>query len=727
MNPFKLLQSAFFALCVACASEAMGQQRMPTAGSPHVLNIVLIDASGSMSAGRLATAVAEIKQLARGAPPSGDLRWVVIVFRETAEPAREFQNGFDEFAACLDSIQAGGGTAIASGMQAACAEARRHYGVPHLVVVLYSDGEDGDQQAVQRQEVELGKLFDERSDKGLGQTVICRRWGRANAQLVAWLAQRKDVRTIDAGEARLVGVAVEPAIELQNAQWSMTERGVIELRASARASLARQGVKGLTPLRFKCLTPGVAGDTSIDVSIDPPAVRDFTLKVKPTSLTPLPKTIELEFEIDSPASAASGQELIVPTLSRNRIAASINVPPLVLQGLVAHKLTKTGPAQWIDPLMWRARAFLELTLDVREDPRLPSAGAVTFSIEPQSGCSLAEGDRTLKTTGAGVYQARFAVDFEADHRDGKGCGTGVGIAITATQLPPGILIEPERAEKSITIEPPPGITTRLAARCIGVGPARWVRLIDSVAAFEADVEITVDGPLGGNTRLLIVSPPQIRAIQCTPAVVHTGRQVVKLRLDTTLPAAPTASELKFQLKPPLPQGAVAMVAPNPFAVQVSGPPIVLASFLQNGKAVEQVEAHLTSQSPLATLAVRPMVWGVTPQATDGLTFQIIGAGPIAISPRRLKALEDGLLEISIPESTFSTPSSWIDLFYDRTFEARIRLTVPTKNLIPVRSVEQKLVVSREAPFKRILFGAGVGLFSMVVMSKLARAVWNRNS
>ncbi len=60
-----------------------------------------------------------------------------------------------------------------------------------MAIYLFTDGEDPNVKPREIQEARLDQLFQRRSEQGLGQTVICRRWGTANADLVARLQRGK--------------------------------------------------------------------------------------------------------------------------------------------------------------------------------------------------------------------------------------------------------------------------------------------------------------------------------------------------------------------------------------------------------------------------------------------------------------------------------------------------------------------------------------------------------
>lgn len=147
---------------VLCAAAI--QKGEPAAAK--VVNLVVIDTSGSMKAGRLATAVQEISQLGQQMPPSADCVWLLIPFHEKAYSTRIFNTGTNQLSAYLKELHAGGGTSIASGLKEALDAVEQYASARQLLVSLYTDGEDSNPAAVAEQETRLGQLFARRSEQG---------------------------------------------------------------------------------------------------------------------------------------------------------------------------------------------------------------------------------------------------------------------------------------------------------------------------------------------------------------------------------------------------------------------------------------------------------------------------------------------------------------------------------------------------------------------------------
>src|SRR5439155_24766277 len=138
----------------------------PPAKSQDLLTIVVLDTSGSMEGERLNTAVTEIKQHAQALPPSADAPWLCLPFRDTVYSPRRFTNGLEELQTYLDGLKAGGGTSIASGLEAAL-QAIRDANPKRVNILLYTDGEDDDESGIGKQQERLEQLFDERAERGL--------------------------------------------------------------------------------------------------------------------------------------------------------------------------------------------------------------------------------------------------------------------------------------------------------------------------------------------------------------------------------------------------------------------------------------------------------------------------------------------------------------------------------------------------------------------------------
>jgi hypothetical protein len=684
---------------------------------PRVLNIVVLDTSGSMATDeRLTTAIAEIKQKARQLPPAAETPWVVIPFHSTAYDVRTFTKGAGELEAYLDKRTADGGTSIASGLKAAIEAVGKFKGATHAAVLLYTDGEDGNAAALQVQEERLAKLFDERSDRGLGQTLICRRWGTANARLVAFFEDKKNVHVIDAGQARLLSLVLQPQLECLGARWVQAAGGALELRLRASVGGPPEAAgHRLSPLHFCCTTPGADGSAAVDVALGQP--QEFSVRLK-VPRRPLPATVQVDFEVSAPTVEQAGDVLVLPTLARHRLSATAKVPPLVLKGLITARLSQRQPAEWSEPLAWKGRVPLTVELEVRSDPGLGGEDRIPFRLSAEGG-AVVEGEPRLTVAGPGRYTRELVLAVPFDHPGEKARPAVVAIGVEAESVPADLLLDPDKLRTQLEVAPPPRKATTVSASVTRVGPARWVSLVDGTAAFEATVGVRVDGPLGGNSQLVLVAPPGVRSLRISPDVIRSGEQVVNLALVAEMEPAPRSATLAFAIKPPPAQGAVEIRAAGPLTLRVAGPAPVRLAWAQGGPVRETLEGTLREDGRTGQLSVRPVLLGLTersaghglavlPRAAAGL--QLAGGSPVPLDrPATL-------------EMTFATEAAERPFFRDVVVEGWVWCQpVPDcPRLVPVR---QKVTLCREAPFKKVLFVGALVVFGFLVLYIPLRFFW----
>jgi hypothetical protein len=113
------------------------------------------------------------------------------------------------------------------------------------------------------------------------------------------------------------------------------------------------------------------------------------------------------------------------------------------------------------------------------------------------------------------------------------------VAVTAGEvLPPGVSFAPPEVRAVADVPAPPPVPVAITARATGVTPARWVDLTRGMAAFAADVEVRVDGPLPPEAKVLVRSPPGVRALAFRPATIRPGTQTVRFEVEANVPTSP---------------------------------------------------------------------------------------------------------------------------------------------------------------------------------------------
>jgi hypothetical protein len=345
---------------LVCAARADPAASQPPAKPYDLLTVVVLDTSGSMEGERLNTAVTEIKQYVRALPPSPEAPWLFLPFNEKVYESRSFSNGAAELETYISKVRAGGGTSIASGLEAAL-KAIRNSDTKRVNILLYTDGEDDDQTAIQAQQQRLGQLFDERAERGLGQAVICRRWEGANKQLIEHLAKKKSVQVIDAGEARLISLVLTPEVHCLDTRW-LPDRQTLEIRlqAAVRAPAEQNRQYQPPPLHFACTTPQAQGDVAFDVPIGDAGTRQATILLPFTPDAGRP-SVRLDFEVSTPAAKQLAQMFVFPSLAKDRLSVVADVPIVYV---TATTLATTTP-RWVN--LAEATAAFEASARIRVD------------------------------------------------------------------------------------------------------------------------------------------------------------------------------------------------------------------------------------------------------------------------------------------------------------------------------------------------------------------------
>jgi hypothetical protein len=150
--------------------------------------------------------------------------------------------------------------------------------------------------------------------------------------------------------------------------------------------------------------------------------------------------------------------------------------------------------------------------------------------------------------GSGIHIHQIEVETTMDR--------GTGQLPVAFQVQPVAgsdqVFDPSQFSFEDQVAPPALVTTTLRARTLSVSAARWVHLGSGLAAFTAQVEVQVNGPLIPNTVFVLLAPHPVRQVQIVPNTVHSGTQTLTMHLQAALRPAPSTTPLTFQVQPPAP-------------------------------------------------------------------------------------------------------------------------------------------------------------------------------
>jgi hypothetical protein len=694
------------------------------AGEPAVpspapfLRLAIVDTSGSMSGARLDVARNELLRLARQLPPSPSHPFVVIPFNSKVRDVQTFTD-LPPMETFLTGLAATGGTNIAAGLARATDQLSRYPDTPNVCILLYTDGQDGSRDQIAAQEAKLDALFADRQTRGLGQTVVfCKRWQGSGAQLVQRLADRGHARIIDAAELNLVPVTLIPHVAVEHVQWLDGGLSTLEvhLNASIRARGQDSAYRG-NPLLLECVTPEADGDVRVPITPGTPPTP-FTIRL-PVS----PKTaiaggrLEVHFKLAEPTPTHSPDTLLLPMLTLDRITVPVDIPVTKFRSLISASLEQTGLGKWADPLQLKPVFPLRLTLNVSTVDDSAWACPVPFRLTPQAGTQLLDGQDTVLLRGPGKYELTFSITAAPASIAPQ---TGlpefqVAFRVHPESVPLNVQFEPAQVDFDETFAAPPPVVTNITARISALSQPHWTDLRHAIATFDADLAVSVNGPISPGTKLAIRCPPPVRDVQITPAVLRQGSQTVRLRLLAVIPPAPARKELVFRILPPVQKGAVRLQADGPFSCTLAGPPAVQLA-LSDGNGVRQCfrTIHRDTTHP-ARLSVLPVLIGIDDQtAADGLGGSIRSSGTVAASTLTpLPLYSRANIHLTLP------PQTKRSFFRDTRIHGEISVLPYPESPALVGSTHS-IQATLEAPFKRLLCHLALATCSLLALFLIVR-------
>lgn len=674
-------------------------------GAVYVRAIVL-DTSGSMAGERFATAMREIGEFARQLPPSPEHPIVLVPFQEQVHHVGVFTDP-KKFAAMLAELQAGGGTSIAAGLERVITEIARYPNAGHVSVLLYTDGEDDDRAGISRQEEKLDRLFGSRSQRGLQQSVVfCKRWEKANGELLQQIRQRGRARIIDAGELRLVPVTLRPTVTAARAEWAGGKVGRMNVELQARIAVtgATESVS-LPAIRFTCRSAGVSGTTAVDVRAggDPQVMR-VQFDVGRDGFAS--GGCVLDFEVARPAESTNDRQLVLPIMPVERLQVRIPLPSFATQCTVKAALHADGAGSWDDPLIRKATYPVKLTLDTAAVPELPWRGPVVFDMKPGPGCHVASGGPIRVTqSGRTEIPLRVAVDAPASGP------CPLSLTLTPASLPAGLALLPNALPVALQAPAPDSPETRIELAAKNQSPARWVSLLTGTAAFTVPVEVRVDGPMEDNTKLVVTSPAGVRRLRFRPDHFTTGVQTIQFDIEAELPAGPQSREFTFIIDPPKLQGAVQIRRPGPLKIRAVGPAPLQLVLCRSGNTPPTLD--IAGLEGKATADVTPTLVGASSGIRESVRARLGVGSPLVLEGPNERSL--GVATTLVLAAPQLEPSFFRDQIAGA--DLRIEPTVVSPALVGSR---QHVVMRIEAPFKRLAFWVTTAVAAVIAFALVVR-------
>lgn len=517
----------------------------------------------------------------------------------------------------------------------------------------------------------------------------------------------------------LVPLTLKPEVIVRNTRWLDDAPSTLEisLGASIRV-LGKKSSHALTPLLLECTSPQAEGNLRTPIPPGQANPTRFTVRlpVAPDRIVS-GDPLELEFELAEPQAATSDDGLVLPLLALDRIKVPVDLPRTGFHSVIRASVEQPDPGKWLDPFGLRAAFPIKIELEVASVDGKPWSQLVAFRIIPESGIALVEGDDTTLLGGPGRYEATITMSGEPrDPNSGAGLPEfSVAFHIAPQNVPPNVEFEPPELRIEQDFPAPPPVTTAISARFLRFTPPQWVDVLQGIAVFQADLAVSVAGPLSPGAELVLRCPPAIRDVQITPSTLRPGDQIVRLTLWAELEPAPTGRQLAFRILPPSGRGAVQYDATGPLSCHVTGPPPAQL-VLSDGKHVpSRLRATLRDAHRPTGLRVVPVVLHLYDlRAARGLSCSLQAQGPITVSsPAHLAVHVACDLAVGVGQ-----PAS-ASFFRDATVDGVITVSPPAGAAGVVGS-RQPVRVRIEAPFKRLAFYLAVAISLVIAIFLIGR-------
>lgn len=326
-----------------------------------VPTIVCLDKSGSMGTPdgkqtRLQWAVGLLRERVKTEPPTKDAPLVLITFTDHPDTPIVLTDAPSALKQ-LDTLTAGGGTAIAPGIAQATAKLDRTRKAGRVEVMLITDFEDADTVGIEKAQAELNRLFKSRTDNGLANTVSVRVWAddettrrRRTSKLLDAITDGGVATGIDLATTERVPVAVAVAAEVTGVRWAADGSVRVGVRATATPTGQRSPLSGSLDVTcdrggsFRVPMDGRPHATELGLSVSPAESVAGTATV---ALRPPPGGFSEPFPGGIHEGVTTGP-------------LTLNVPLPVVNGVVNWSPGVVGQPRWVNLATDRAACEVEL-------------------------------------------------------------------------------------------------------------------------------------------------------------------------------------------------------------------------------------------------------------------------------------------------------------------------------------------------------------------------------
>ena len=694
-------------LNIQCQSNA-------TTNQARLLRIAVLDTSASMDGERLSLAKKELIVIADQLKPSVEYPFMVIPFngdvREDLVGIFTNQQSLKEH---INKIDSNGSTSIASGLARAIDELKNYSNVHHAMVLLYTDGEDNDTQAIIAQETTLDNIFSIRKKNGLQNTVVfCKRWEASLAGLVTRIEKRGNAKVLDAGEARIIPITFVPNLKFMNASWDSAKPGLLKI--TARAMIEVRGIppEKMSNLKIRCLSKMCQGFSDAEIQAGKEGVRLFYSKLlfSPNKI-PQNSSIGVPFEILLPDKLEIKTGVILPTIAPKIVILNVQVPPYPIQCSFAAKLSASGPSEWVDPLALDAVFPAKIEISTLSSQPNIWSGKVNFTIETKAPWSIEGPAKTIEVNGPKLSFLKLRLRLSLSQKtraNAKGI-VNAKLKIRLNKNSPSLVFTKKDCTVECNFKIPNPIVRNIKGNIVSSTIPRWIDPLSGEATFNVVAEFNVDGPLKRESTLVLIGPPMITRMEIEPNHLVTGIQLVKIGITARIHPAPKQTNIELNVVPKKNQGAIEIRTGQPLSVDVLGPKPLQLVATKEGIVPAAFDVKLTNENEAACLTVIPTLIGWD------CGNPIPGVNSILSCVGGLELRESIVASINVATSIYiktrsGTASSefWRDKYIEGSL--LIKPATPTQAILGSRQI---VIVRIEAKFKRILVYISIGIFILV--------------
>lgn len=571
MNIFHL-PFATLIVALALAAESSANWRL-----------IVIDNSSSMASGsRIQDVQREISTHLINQPPTAVSPVTFLTFDTQVRDVQRFTKMADALH-YVDKLAADGrGTSIAAGLTGALAELQKQSQVDGIAVMLFTDDQDPDRTAIQQAENELAKLFHNRSERGLTQAVLIRRWSSGGGldTLVKRLQANPNVQVLSSTTAtEFTPIRVLPAISVERAELTKDDTVNVRFRLSTKI----EGLPaGYDPPRVEFVVENTAVGAKRAWSVDgkgASVAAETLLKLSSSQLSTGKSVLALL--VSSKKKPATIGKQVLAVFPTRRIEVPIHFNARVKHEFLV-KVKPTGKVRWDAKQGGQWIYDCRLAALVRRVGCQKKCGKplvpVTIEWSAASPAVFASGANSLTLDSPTKKIVSFSVAIPApnDRLDVSQTPKAFTMAVRITKFPSRAVFRLKKRTVRCEGLPRPKANSRITVQPLSPVGARWWRP-PNIAYFAAPMRVEIDGPFPEDSEILFVSSG-VQQFKVLPKKLLTGSNEAELRIAMPLPITRAAKPLTIALQPPITTESIAYDCPKEIKVTLPELPRPILEF-----------------------------------------------------------------------------------------------------------------------------------------------------